>query len=192
MMHMKALFKLFLLVLCTWLTFVIGKPQDSKLFEAINSDDVHKIDSLLKQGININTKGPGGQTPIMFATLRGSYNAVKYLLDHKADTTIPEKDGYTPMHGAAFQGRGKIAQLLIDNGINPRDIHKDGYEPIFRACWGTSQRHTDTVNVFLQNGVPIDVKAKDGLTTLFDATRNNPNTIKLLNEWKNKQKKGEL
>ena len=49
---------------------------------------------------------------------------MKFLLEAKADTSIPEKDGYTPMHGAGFQGRAEIAKLLIAHGLNPSDRHK--------------------------------------------------------------------
>ena len=54
----------------------------------------------------------------------GNPVCVKYLLDAKADTSIPEKDGYTPMHGAGFQGRAEIAKMLIAYRLNPSDKHK--------------------------------------------------------------------
>ena len=60
------------------------------------------------------------------------------------------------MHGAGFQGRADIAKLLIDHGLDPSDMHKDGYTPMHRSCWGREQRHTDTVKVFLEAGVPWD------------------------------------
>ena len=55
---------------------------------------------------------------------QGNLESVKFLLEAKADTSIPEKDGYTPMHGAGFQGRAEIAKLLIAHGLNPSDRHK--------------------------------------------------------------------
>merc|ERR1711997_525195 len=67
--------------------------------------------------------------------------------------TIGEKDGYTPMHGAGFQGRAEIGQLLISHGLNAREKHSDGFETIQRACWGNESRHTQTVKMFLENGV---------------------------------------
>lgn len=82
-----------------------------------------------------------------------------------------EKDGYTPMHGACFQGRAAIAEMLLAHGVNAREVHQDGYEPIFRACWGREARHTETVRVLLDAGVPPDV-ASEGRVRLLDATKN--------------------
>ena len=42
--------------------------------------------------MDINTIGPGGQTPLMHAVLSGKLKAVKALLKLGADTTIGEKD----------------------------------------------------------------------------------------------------
>lgn len=66
----------------------------------------------------------------------GNPESVKFLLDAKADTSIPEKDGYTPMHGAGFQGRAEIAKMLIAHGLNPSEKHK--------ATWLTGQIELDS------------------------------------------------
>ena len=63
-------------------------------------------------------------TPKVRVLVPGNLESVRFLLDAKADTSIPEKDGYTPMHGAGFQGRAEIAKLLIAHGLNPSDKHK--------------------------------------------------------------------
>eukprot|EP00438_Fugacium_kawagutii_P029005 Skav204719 [mRNA] locus=scaffold1549:143410:146327:+ [translate_table: standard] len=108
----------------------------------------------------------------------GNLESVKFLLAAEADTSIPEKDGYTPMHGAGFQGRAEIAKLLIAHGLNPSEKHQDGYTPIHRACWGSEQRHADTVRAFLKAGVPYDELADNGQRCM-DMTSNKA-TKKLL------------
>ena len=78
--------------------------EPKELFAAVAADDATLLEKALERNPDaINTKGPGGQTPLMHAVLTGKLNAVKVLLGHGADTTIGEKDGYTPMHGAGFQ-----------------------------------------------------------------------------------------
>lgn len=84
---------------------------------------------------------------MMHAVLTGNANAVKFLLEQRADTSVPEKDGYTPMHGAGFQGRAEIAKMLIAHGLDPSERHKDGFTPIHRACWGTEQRSRETAQI---------------------------------------------
>mmetsp|Transcript_532 Transcript_532/g.1094 ORF Transcript_532/g.1094 Transcript_532/m.1094 type:complete len:193 (-) Transcript_532:208-786(-) len=130
----------------------------AQFFDAVQNDDIARAARLLKDGADINTQSPGGlQTPLMQSVLSGYEDMVQFLLSKGADTTIPEKDGYTPMHGAGFQGRAKIAAMLLNHGVGLRDKHpKDGYEPAVRACWGSEPRHTETLDFFLQKGVPID------------------------------------
>ena len=136
---------------------------------AVRSDDPAAIQEALDGGEDINSIGPGGQSPLMHAVLTGNAAAVKFLLEKRADTAIPEKDGYTPMHGAGFQGRAEIAKLLIEHGLDPSDRHKDGFTPMHRACWGSERRHADTVRVFLKAGVPFDEAASNGCGPQRDA-----------------------
>ena len=164
---------------------VYSKELD--IFDAVRQDSETLIKSALGSGVDINSIGPGGQTPLMHAVLSGKVSSVKALLKLGADTTIGEKDGYIPIHGAGFQGRAEIAQILIDHGIDPSDKHTDGYMPIHRACWGQEKRHTDTVKVFLENGVPYDLKAENGVTPITAAKKmGNKETIKLLKKWSKK------
>ena len=169
-MHLLHLLSLLSIFLC-----IIGvKSVDNALFEAVKADNPALIEKALNSGSDINTIGPGGQTPLMFAVLGGKLKSVKYLLSHNPDTTIGEKDGYTPMHGAGFQGRWKIAQVLIDYGLDPRDVHQDGYEPIHRACWGQEERHMETVKVLIKAGVPYDAKSIKGQAPLDMAQPGTP------------------
>lgn len=156
----------------------------ARLEAAARSNDVAAAKQAVKDGAVINAQGGGGQTPLMAATLSGSTDIVRFLLDEhstQVDFSIGEKDGYTPMHGAGFQGRADIAALLIAAGLDPSDRHKDGYTPIHRACWGRQQRHTDTVRVLLEQG-KVDVnELANGNTPLDSALASgNDATVELL------------
>ena len=158
--------------------------EDYAIIENVRADNLEGIRSALKDGGDINVVGPGGQTPLMLAVLTGKTEVVKLLLEKGADVTIGEQDGYTPMHGAGFQGRHEVAKLLIDHGLDPLDAHKDGYTAIHRACWGKEERHTETVRVLLEAGVPYDLKASNGKMPLEMAK--SPATQALLEEWSKK------
>ena len=98
----------------------------------------------------------------MHGVLQGKAKAVQKLIALGADLTVPEKDGYTPMHGAGFQGRAKVAKLLAAAGVDVNDVHADGYAPIHRACWGTQQRHAETVEAMLALGATLADRAACG------------------------------
>ena len=142
-------------------TVCSGVAMSQAIFDAVAQNSMAALKEALKAEPGaLDTPGPGGQSPLMHAVLTGKPLAVKYLLRKGADVTVPEKDGYTPMHGAGFQGRAEIARQLIDHGIDPWDVHKDGNTPLQRACWGTEERHAQTVQVFVDAGATAEQLSK--------------------------------
>lgn len=155
------------LIFCVSIVVVAQNPPQEALVLAVRSDDPVGIETSLKDGAEIDLPGAGGQTPLVTAVLSGKLNAVKVLLEHQADVTIPEKDGYTVAHAAAFQGRAEILRLLATNPqVNLLQQHPDGFYPIHRACWGREPRHAETVQAFLDLGVPHDLASESGKTCL--------------------------
>ena len=109
---------------------------------------------------SLNMQGPGGQTALMYACLKGKNNAVGALLDAGADWKITEKDGYGPLHGASFHGQTETVLLLLKRtGIDPLEPHSDGMIPMHRACRGG---YVGTVMAFLEAGVPWNHKNSYG------------------------------
>ena len=168
---------------CLLLVLVAPRATANEYHDAVGSDNAAALAKLIARNAHgLNDQGEGGQTPLMMAVLMGKDDGVKQLLTAGADTSIGEKDGYTPMHGAGFQGRASIAKMLVHHGLDVSEPHADGYTPIHRACWGTEDRHTDTVRVLLEAGVPPDEKSrKEGMGCL-EMTENS-NTRDLLSEW---------
>jgi ankyrin repeat protein len=155
------------------ITLVVTANAYSKdeIFVAVRNDDPEGIQKALDDGADIDQIGTGGQTPLINAVLSGKINVVPKLLEAGADTSLTEKDGYNVLHAAGFQGRGEILKIILDHGLDPMDKHKDGFYPIHRACWGRDPRHTQTVKVFLENGISPDLKAENGKTCM-DMTKN--------------------
>ena len=120
----------------------------------------------------------------MAATLSGSVRAVIELLKRGADASITEDDGYNPPHGAGFQGRALVLRELVKAKIDITKKHADGFYPMHRACWGMDQRHTDTVEAFLEAGVAHDLAADNG-QVCRDMTRSE-GTRRMLKRWAEK------
>ena len=82
---------------------VVAGDANGDLFASIETQDVSGMESALASGADINSKGPGGQTPLMNSVLTGCLSCVKYLLrQDNVDATIPEKDGEWNLHTLWF------------------------------------------------------------------------------------------
>jgi ankyrin repeat protein len=56
-------------------------------------------------------------------------------------------------------------KALLDHGVSVYGVeHNDGYTPFHRACWGAEDRHAETVQAFLDAGVPPNHPAGNGVT----------------------------
>eukprot|EP00386_Alphamonas_edax_P007153 GDKI01023650.1.p1 GENE.GDKI01023650.1~~GDKI01023650.1.p1 ORF type:complete len:207 (+),score=63.53 GDKI01023650.1:73-693(+) len=147
--------------------------QTGKQIERLIVDDA----SILNQTFAEN----GGQTPLMSAVLGGNVEAVRVLLKAGADPNIGEKDGYTAVHGAGFQGRAEILKVLMEEGknVDPFHFHRDGYNGMHRACWGSSDRHAETIKMFIKYNVTPDIPAKNGQR----CSPRHPKSRQVIKEW---------
>ena len=77
-------------VLCVLACACATGAQD--IFSAAEQDSADGVRAALAQDPSgLNRRGPGGQTPLMYACLKGKAVAVKALLDAGADTSLGEK-----------------------------------------------------------------------------------------------------
>ena len=98
---------------------------------------------------------------------------------------------FTAMHGAGFQGRAEIVKILVDHGLDPLDTHKDGYIGMHRACWGREKRHAETVQAFIDAGVPYDYPSEKDGKPCREMTQN-PDTIEVIKKAMTAETKQEL
>jgi hypothetical protein len=77
-----------------------------------------------------------------------------------------------PQEGLASWGKIKRINRMI------RDVHADGYEPIFRAAWGDTPQHTETVKLLLEEG-RNECRVR---LCAFVGTREHAESVKLLLE----------
>ncbi|MCA9501720.1 MAG: ankyrin repeat domain-containing protein [Spirochaetaceae bacterium] len=163
-----------------------------RLLVAASRGDAKAVRDSIAAGARIDEHraryvGPGLQTALVGAALRGHAEVVRVLIEAGADPTIPEKDGYTVWHAAAFQGRAAVLRVLEalavpGNGPAP----KDGLWPLHRAASGGTPRHAEAVEVLIERGgaacsvrdpqgrVPLDLARTPRIRTLLDACAGPP------------------
>ncbi len=83
------------------------------------------LDRLLKAGANPNEAGPEGETPLMLASRTGNLDAMRVLLDHKADVNGKEElRGTTPLMWATSESHPEAVKLLIEHGADVSAVSK--------------------------------------------------------------------
>jgi ankyrin repeat protein len=82
------------------------------LFNSILKNRARMVSALLRTGIDVNTRGVTGETPLMAAAEAGSEETARLLLERGADPTITDMDGDTAYDIAVRKGNDAVAALL--------------------------------------------------------------------------------
>src|SRR5438876_595123 len=87
-----------------------------KMYSAIRANDIRQMTALLDEGIHANAEGPDGMTPLMVAAEVGSIDAMKVLIDHRADVNARNTSGSTALMWSVTDQ--KKVRLLLDHGAD--------------------------------------------------------------------------
>jgi uncharacterized protein len=113
------------------------------------------------------------------AAMRGNREAVRSLLDRKADVNAPQLDGTTALHWAVEADDLDLADLLIRRGANVSAANRDGATPLLLA---SVNGKAAMIGKLLQGGAdPNAALSRYGDTALMLAARTgNTDAIKVL------------
>src|SRR5262245_15825509 len=103
-------------VLCMACIAASAGESDDKLYSAIRANDLRQIKGLLEDGISANAEGPEGITPLMAAAETGSVEAMKLLIDRRADVNAKNASGATALMWSVTDS--KKVRLLLDHGAD--------------------------------------------------------------------------
>lgn len=93
-----------------------GRPPTlhgaAALFTAVLKGRIAVVQTLLKQGVNVNTRTVSGKTPLMAAAYKGYSDIVQVLLDHGADARVRDGRGDTALKMAKRGGYNRVVDVL--------------------------------------------------------------------------------
>ena len=110
------------------------------------------------QGENLHT---GGITPLVVAAREGALEAVKALVEAKADLNKPSGDRSTALLVAVQNGHYDVAHYLVDRGADINAVNEKGWTPLYLAV---KHRNIETGTI----PVPNQNRAKDFIAALLD------------------------
>jgi hypothetical protein len=93
-----------------------GRPASAHgaaaLFNAVLKGRIIVVQTLLKQGVNVNTRTVSGKTPLMAAAYKGYSDIIQLLVEHGADASLRDVRGETALKMAERGGFSRAAQVL--------------------------------------------------------------------------------
>lgn len=108
-----------------------------------------------------------GLTPLHFASSRGHFNIVKYLVDdYSALVDAKDREGETALLKAAYNGHFHIVKYLVSKNANVHLKDKDGWTALHNAC---ARGYLSITRLLIEHGARVDVKSKMGHTPLINA-----------------------
>ncbi len=138
------------------------------LLRAAVNLNINEAKSLVDTGVNINTVGKDGATPLVWLLGLQNLGGMKLLLDLGANPNQHVQDGVgPPVWLSAGGGRKEALQLLLDYGGDPNLPHGTS-SPLMMAISGS---HIECAELLLQRGADINY-SNGPLSALSSATFN--------------------
>lgn len=101
------------------------------LARACALDDIENARARLQERPeDVDIPDHAGNTPLQIASLEGSVDLVKMLLDAGCDSTCKNVDGDTPLIDAVENGHLEVVRLLLTAGLDPRQSNAKGEAPL--------------------------------------------------------------
>jgi len=156
-----------------------------ELTQAVAQNDIDRVQSLIKQGADVNANIKGGVTFLHIALLQGHEEVAALLIAGGADIHAKMMDGTTPLHLAAMRNCRLVAEFLIDDGANVNAIGSTQSTPLHHAAAGG---YKEIVQFLVARGADLNVKDQSGLTPLELAKQKGHSELyELLGEEKSEQ-----
>jgi len=99
------------------------------IHDAAGNGDLAGVQAELGKGVDVNVKGNGGLTPLLFAAW-GHKETAELLIAQGAEVNAKDGDGWTPLYYPAAKGHKEIVELLIGKGADLNAKDEDGDTPL--------------------------------------------------------------
>ena len=96
---------------------------------------IEQLRDFIAAGVNINTRGKEGNTPLHKAVFSNNASVIKELIEAGADINARDNDGDTPFHyTVANNGNADVIKKFINAGADIHSKGLDGATPLHEAA----------------------------------------------------------
>ena len=147
------------------------------LFLSISKNDINRLDSILKTGIDINlSEAKKGRTILHLACSIGALETVKFLIEREANLLQPDNYGDTPLHLAVKNNRVEVVSYFAGLSTNIHDgkmlnaRNAVGESPLFIAARNGS---TNILKILLDSNADPNAENSEGVTPIIISAKFN-------------------
>jgi ankyrin repeat protein len=154
----------------------IGGELGTALHSASNAGHVEVVRSLLKCGVNVDSRGVKYMSPLHLASRNGHLNVVHCLLDYSANVNIQSHDHcQTPLCDAAVNGHPEIVRVLLEHNADIHTEDKAGLTPLHKvSSFSGEPEHPQVVRLLLENGANPNARDNKRRTPLHVVSSRSP------------------
>src|SRR4029077_800384 len=99
---------------------------DGDLGDAAERGDQALVRTIIERGVDVNTKGVDGATPLHRAVHADQLKIADLLLRAGADAAARDRYGVTPLYLATLNGNAEMIRRLLDAGVDPNTTEAAG------------------------------------------------------------------
>ena len=135
-------------------------------------DNAPLVTTLLRAGAKVELQDSRGRTALFRAAAEGKEDAMRLLLDQKANPNMKASDGETPLFAAVTMGKLGAAKLLLERGADANLANASGETPLMAAAEGNVyiKSSPDFMTLLLAHGAKTNLTDDQGRTALARAT----------------------
>ena len=155
-------------------------PKVIALCKAIEARDLHEIDRLVADGADVNAKGKGNMTPLLWAYPENKPEVFKRILEHGADPNVEvtsdfntRMQGILPgdsvLHLAAKTWFPNYFKYVIQHGGDPNLISGNGlsrHPPLVTVITGGCPDKKEAIQLLIDAGADLDYVGSTERTAL--------------------------
>jgi ankyrin repeat protein len=148
-----------------WLS-ATNEDGDTALITATRKGHIQVMAALIAKGADLNTPSQkSDRTSLEFAVRRNNTDAIRMLLEAKADPNFPSQR--PPLHLAAEYGTPETIQLLLKHGADINETDRDRITALhIAATYGKK----DAADALIKAGADVNIQQKgSGFTPLHTA-----------------------
>jgi ankyrin repeat protein len=129
------------------------------------------VTTFLNKGARVDAQDQRGRTPLYRAAGEGKEEAVRLLLDKKADPNQKAMDGTSPLLEAVTYNKMPVVKLLLERGATVDVTDAGANTPLMVAAEGSAYlpNNAPMVETLLAAGAKVDTQDQRGRTPLYRA-----------------------